>query len=353
MTKAIVAQTTMTTVSPEQLMSVLRTGRDAGIPVMIEGSPGIGKTAIVGAFAKSIGAEFMVLYPPALDPTDLGGLPVPVGGTRVKRLIDDRLLALCDATKPTVLLLDEFGQAPHAVQAACAPLLLARELNGRPLSPHVYVCAATNRRTDRAGAHSILSHLVSRVLTVQLNAHIDGWSAWAVEARVASALVAFLRLRPTLLHQFDPATADGGSMNAYPCPRTWERVSGVLANRPAADVLAVLVAGLVGEGAATECLAYLRTASTVDLQAFLDEPKRTKVPKSLEERYALAVGLAYHTNAETADTILTVAERLLEIVPELAALLTRDAFRVFPQLGSHPAWLARANGRLQTTLVSA
>ena len=344
---------TMTTVTPAQLLGALRAARAANIPLMIEGSPGIGKTALVRQFAADAGAECMIIYPPSLDPTDLGGLPVPVGGTRVKRLIDDRLLALCDATEPTVVLLDEFGQAPHAVQASCAPLLLARELNGKPLSPHVYVCAATNRRTDRAGAHSVLSHLVSRVITVGLTVAIEEWADWAVTARLASALVAFLRLRPTLLHVFDTATADGNTMSAYPCPRAWERVSDVLAQNPAADVLAAMVGGTVGEGAATECLAYLRTASKVRLADFLDDPKGAKVPKSLEERYALAVGLAYHTKAETADTILTVAERLLDIVPELAALLTRDAFHVFPQLGGHAAWLKRANGRLQHVLVSA
>lgn len=339
--------------TPPQLLNALRTLVTAGIPAYIEGEPGIGKTSLVRQLAQELGWDFVAAYPAMWDPTDAAGLPVPHEG-RVVRMLDDALLALVEAERPTIVLLDEFPQAPHSVQAAVAPWLLEKRIGGKPLPAHVYLCAAGNRRQDRAGANTILSHLVSRVATLTLRNGIEEWGTWAVRSKVHAGVVAFLRHRPSLLHKFEPGKVE--TVGPYPCHRAWERVGAMLHAKPSGDILEALIAGLVGPGAAAECAAYLRATQAIDLEPFLLNPHKEKLPpkKDLGLLYALATGLAYHVKDEaTADAVLIVAERMLSDTPEFASLVVRDAFNVWPSLGGSRAWLGRAGSRLHASLANA
>ena len=81
---------------------------------------------------------------------------------------------------------------------------------------------------------------------------------------------AFLRFRPELLHKYDRAVAR--RENAYPCPRTWEFVSEITksgissdltsSSQEAEEIELGLIAGTVGEGAASEYVQFLRVYRT-------------------------------------------------------------------------------------------
>lgn len=337
----------MTAISTEHAADALATCIRAKLPALLQGAPGIGKTALIRAACERAGMDCVILHPAMLDPTDIGGLPIPRDGM-VVRMLDDRLLALTTVTTPTVLFLDEIGQAPPAVQAALAPILLDRTIGGIPLSPHLYVCAATNRREDLAGAHSILSHLVSRLCVLDVEVSLGGWTRWAATVDdMEASVVAFLRHRPNLLHVWTP---DSWKHDAYPCPRSWHHASRLLQAKPSSELQMALLAGVVGEGAATECLAYLRLTAVIDIDEAVANPTSVKFPKELPLRYALATGVAYHATKQTAEAVLTIADRLLKVAPEFAALLVRDAFGKYPGLSSHPAWLNRAHSPLSAAI---
>lgn len=330
---------------------VLASGR---VPLLTS-SPGIGKSALLRQWARMNNHDCVVLFPSVLDPTDIGGLPIPDGKGRLTRALDSVLDALTGVNcPPTLLVLDELGQAPSAVQAACAPILLDRTIAGKQLGKNVKVAAATNRVHDQSGVSAFLSHIISRVVTLPLDADLDEYCAHAIESRVNSAIPAFMRLRPTLLAPWTDDTATRAATGQpYPCPRTWVAAGALLSQSPSQDIVLPLLSGTVGEGAAGECVQYLSAAATVDIDQWLAQPTKQKVPTQLSHRYALATGLAYHTTAESSDAILTVADRLLSPCPEIAALLVRDAFRVFSGLGGHPAWLSRSKGRLGDILRTA
>lgn len=327
--------------NPSELLSLLRRAIPSRLPILTIGPPGIGKSDIHAQTAQELGYDYQVIYPSLLDPTDMSGLPVPTGtgaNRRVERLIDDLLGSILRATRPTLVLLDELGQASPAMQSACAPLLLARTIAGHRIPDHVAICAATNRRRDRAGANHLLTHLLSRMCTiVELSPDIDSWCGWALSHKIRPEIISFLRFRTPLLTATDTdleqAYSDGG---AYPSPRSWTHASQLLDADVPRDIEGEALRGSVGTGAATELLAHLAMVRTkINIDTILEGGKLPSGPSAL---YATAAGAACRANAKTANSILGLAQRLHATAAEYAILLLRDALVVYPEIVRSPAW---------------
>src|SRR3990167_9806099 len=186
---------------PTQLMQLLARTIPAGLPILVTGAPGVGKSDIVARAAADAGADLILSHPAVADPTDAKGLPwIGKDGASATFLPFGELAQAVAAEKPTVWLLDDLGQAPPSVQASYMQLLLARRVNGHALPDCVTFVAATNRRTDRAGVSGILEPVKSRFVSIiGLEPNLDDWCQWAFSAGMPPELVAFLRLPPDLL----------------------------------------------------------------------------------------------------------------------------------------------------------
>jgi len=211
------------TVSPGQLYESLLFSLKHRFNLLIVGAPGIGKTEIVNQACGEAGMKMIVSHPVVSDPTDYKGLPFVVDGDRAEFLAFGDLRQLIDAKKPSVFFLDDLGQAPPSVQAAAMQLLLARKINSHQVSDHVRFIAATNRRQDKAGVQGVLEPVKSRFASIlHLETDHEDWVKWALEKDLPTELIAFIRFRPELLHDFKPSN----DMINSPCPRTvalWER----------------------------------------------------------------------------------------------------------------------------------
>lgn len=314
-------------ITPKQLTELLKQTIAANLPVLITGAPGIGKSEIVAQAAIAAGSDIIISHPAVADPTDAKGLPWPkTGATEATFLPFGELARALHATTKTVWFLDDLGQASPAVQASFMQLLLARRVNGHVLPDCVTFVAATNRRTDRAGVSGILEPVKSRFATiVELVATIDDWCKWAFDSGVSPTLIAFLRYRPELLSAF---TASADLMNS-PVPRTWSHLAKLeTLHLPPAIELASF-AGSVGEGAATEYLAFRQMAnSLINLDAILLNPDTSPVPDRPNELYATAVGLASRANDKTFARIGIYANRMIDAQHgEFAVMMIRDAIR--------------------------
>lgn len=192
---------------PSQLSRLLTAAIPAGLPVLIKGAPGVGKSAIVEQAAAEVGADMILSHPAVSDPTDAKGLPwVGKDGESATFLPFGELAQAIKADRPTVWFLDDLGQAPPAVQASYMQLLLARRVNGHKLPDCVTFVAATNRRTDRAGVSGILEPVKSRFAAiVELEADLDEWCKWAIAQELPPELIAFLRFQPHSLSSFSRA----------------------------------------------------------------------------------------------------------------------------------------------------
>ena len=169
---------------PKQLNQAIKFAIKNKYPLLIKGSPGIGKTQILTQACLETGTELIVSHPVVSDPTDYKGLPFPTkDGTEATFLPFGDLLKLINADKPTVFFLDDIGQASSSVQASLMHLLLARRINGHAVSEHVVFLAATNRRQDRAAVQGILEPVKSRFAAILgLGVLMTGWTGLSYKA---------------------------------------------------------------------------------------------------------------------------------------------------------------------------
>lgn len=332
---------------PTELTDLLARTIPAGVPVLITGAPGVGKSQLVEQATKAAGADLIISHPAVSDPTDAKGLPwVSADQASARFLPFGDLAQAVKATTPTVWFLDDLGQAPAAVQASFMQLLLARRVNEHVLPPCVTFVAATNRRTDRANVSGILEPVKSRFgAIVDLEPNLDDWCAWAVTHDISPQVIAFLRFRPELLNKFQPSA----DLTNSPIPRTWAHASKLMSLSLPGSVLKHAIRGAVGEGAATEYFAFLQVYEELpDLDEIIGNPKGWgQMPKKPATLYAVATGLAMKATASNLSAIVTYAERMADKGHgEFAALLMRDIIRRDPALMSSPAFVTALRGPL-------
>lgn len=303
---------------------------EAKLPVLIKGAPGIGKSDIVMQAAVATKHKLIINHPVVSDPTDFKGLPGLVDG-RAEWLPFGDLRELIEANEPTVFFLDDLGQAPAVVQAACMQLILARRVNGHKVSPHVVFVAATNRRQDKAGVTSILEPVKSRFATIiELEPMVEDWIDWAFQNDVPAEVIGFMHFRPHLLWKPEP-TQD---IINHPSPRTWAFV-GKLVKAGITDL--ETIQGAIGEGAALEFVGYMDVYDELpDLDDIIAEPEDAVVPESPAAQYAVCAGLAEKATKATAASIIAYAERLPS---DFGVLLVRNTIRKAPKVQNSKAFV--------------
>lgn len=297
--------------------------------LLLLGAPGVGKSDVVEEACEVVKYRLITMFPVLSDPTDCKGIAVYDGKTARFEPFD-HLIQLCENGEKIVLLLDDLGHAPPAVQASFMHLVLARRVGSYNLGDLVTVVAASNRRQDRAGVSGILSPLVSRFSgTLTLEPHLDQWCAWAHGHGVHFEVPGFIRFRPEYL-LVEPTAENLRDMHGHPCPRAHMFVSDNLflkhyeTGRPFDDnVIYALTSGICGEGYATEFNAYRKTHSRLpNIPAMLKNPKKCDIPKDPSIQYALSSALAYHATPTNMEACLIVGKR---IGVEFSAMIVRDA----------------------------
>jgi len=334
---------------PRDLIKLLTAAFTAREPVLVTGSPGIGKTEIIKAAAAAAGAEIMISHPVLADPTDAKGLPWAAADGKSATFLPfgDLARALAFSGDLFVWFLDDLGQASPAVQASFMQLLLGGRVNGHHLPDNVVFVGATNRRTDRAGVQGILEPVKSRFGTiVELEPNVTDWVDWAINHNQPVELISFIRFRPNLLNDFKP-THD---LTNSPCPRTWEKAAKWIKAGLEADVEFAALTGAVGEGAAAEFAGFLRTFRDLpDLDVILMSPDRAPIPPKSNPSalYAVSAGLATKANPQTFAAISKYAERMeKQGLAEFAILLHRDSLRRCPDVQHTAAFAKLCTGPL-------
>lgn len=307
---------------PKELQQLLRVTIPAGLPVLVKGAPGVGKSDIIAQASEESGAEVIIEHPVVSDPTDFKGLPFAKNG-KADFLPFGSLRNILEAKKKTVYFLDDLGQAPPSVQAACMQLILARRINGNRVSDHVTFIAATNRHTDRAGVTGILEPVKSRFTSiVELEPDIEDWVEWALQADVPTELIAFIRFRPNLLFGFEPTN----EIKNTPCPRTVVNVGKLMQLGVPHEIEYETYSGAAGEGFAAELMAFLnifRELPNPDM--VLMDPQKATVPEDPATLYAICGALARRSSSNTIDRLITYANRL---PAEFSVLLIRDCVQI-------------------------
>lgn len=284
----------------EEISRAFAIGAQAGAPMMLWGEPGIGKTATATAVAESLGWHLEVLIGSIREATDFGGLPArtddgvvllaPAWSLRIRRQHDDG--------RRSMLFLDELTTAPPSVQAAMLRLLLERVVGETALPDDVAMVAAANPPDSAADGYDLAPPLANRLCHLDLPVDPSAWatgitSGWptprlpvlpdhwtATLPTWHGRTAGFITHRPALLHDLPTDLAQQG--RAWPSPRSWHTASRLMAAAAAADPgggsQIELLMGCVGEGAASEFLAWLDAADLPDPEAVLADPRVLDLP---------------------------------------------------------------------------
>lgn len=291
-------------------------------PLMLWGPPGVGKSS-AGLQARDI---LSMMYPatkatkgkPAndefgfidlrlslMDPVDLRGIPQ----------IKDGVAVWCrpswlPSAGRGIIILEELVQASPSMMAAASQLVLDRRIGEHKLGDGWHVIAAGNRLSDRAAANSMPTHVANRFVHLYVEVSVEAWVQWALKADVDIRLVAFIKWRPALLHQFDPQS----KAQAFASPRSWEYVSKQLGNKrlPAA-LLPDMVKGTVGDGPASEVLGFLRVFDQMpSIDSIRLNPRAAPIPTDPATLYAVVTSLSAGASIDNIGSIAIYFTRVTE-----------------------------------------
>ncbi len=330
-----------TTVATEALAVAIT----AGVPVVLWGSPGTGKTSVVRALAEDLNWPLEVVIGSIREPADFAGLPVVINGG--VRMAPPAWAARLAESGTGLLFLDELTTAPPAVQAAMLRVVLERVVGDLTLPPGVRVVAAANPPEEAAEGWELAPALANRLV------HLD----WPVDAKAVAnglavgfpapalllsedvslshqlaaraAVAAFLQVRPTLVLEVPKVAAL--SSRGWPSPRSWEAVAVLLAaceaSRACEDARAALVTGAVGEGPAIEFLSWLANADLPDPEAVLADPDGFVLPERSDRAFAALTAVASVAVAKGDAASWTAAWRVVakaaDVAADVAALVAR------------------------------
>lgn len=288
----------------DALISTPGPNERAGIPAVLWGSPGTGKTASLYRAARRHGLHAEVILLSLRDPSDIAGLPVPSkAGIKLEPPAWARRLA--EAGKG-LLILDELSCAPGAVQAAALRIVAEGVVGELELPKEVRVLAAANPADEAAGGWELSAPMANRL------AHISwpepdpqAWGAWLVgdgaggesPARGMSpeawehewiltraGVAALIRARPNLLLSLPKTESERG--RAWASPRSWELAARSLAGARAmglGDGMSLMMIGAcVGEGVAAEAWEYLSKLDLPDPDDVL--AGKAKIPTNRGDR---------------------------------------------------------------------
>lgn len=292
-------------------------GRDAQyiIPYWVS-APGLGKTTALRAIGAELGLTVITLIGSQYDPAELAGWALPVeGGDHMKRSIPDWFP---DGSVPTLIILDELPQSTTAVQNIMAQMVNEHRVGSHHLPLNCYMVAAGNRSSDKAGTHTIPTHLRDRMLFLTVDADVEDTLAYFNKVGVSETVCAYLRHRPDFLHVFDR------DADACPSPRSWERVGTILDFPVDAMCMAYSLEGQVGKTASADFHAFLKVVSRMpDIDAIIRDPANSEIPTDPALKHAVCAALARRMTDRNAGNIAAYLKRIPQ--KEFSAFAMKDA----------------------------
>jgi adenylate kinase len=345
---------------PTLLKNAVKRALRLKVPLMIHGSPGIGKSEIVDQARKELGFEHMIdLRLSQLDQVDLRGVPSVVRKMFPIHIGAEEITAAkgkgkkAEAAAPaleeigitewnppeflprlpkTVLFLDEINSASAGVMAAAYELILNRRVGKYHLPEDCALICAGNLATDFAMVNAMPSALKNRMSHVTLEVNNDDWCEWAIQqGGIHESIISFLRFRPGMLNEFDQGNKTKEAKNkarnmreatAFATPRTWALMSRYVHDGVEPDLEYETYCGIVGEAAAAEFTGFQKYYRQLpNLDQVLMNPKTAKVPEEPATLYALSTGLAARATPDNMERVVQYIER---IPKEFQVLTIRD-----------------------------
>ncbi len=316
-------------------------------PAMLWGGPGIGKTDLVADATRKVRNEddgkvhavsrfeeiagLVPILVSQYESCDLRGLPSMEDGLTVWNMpstlpfVGNKAFDHLSDDKPIILFLDEVNAANPALYSVLYQLICNRRVGEHVLRHNVVIVCAGNREGDRGITNRMPLPLANRLTHAEVVVNVDYWCMWATKAGLPAIGPAFIQFRKNLLNNFDPSKPD----KSFATPRSWHGALEYFADDEMADdIKDIAIAGIIGEGPATEFKAFVTVWQKVQgiVPRILKDPQGVAIPDEDSLAYALAICVSGSMDAKTAGTF---HQFLVRMRPELCVLawtlaVTRD-----------------------------
>ncbi len=256
-------------------------------PVMLWGPPGVGKSQMVAQVASTHNVPVIDIRLSQMEPSDLRGIPFRTDDS-VEWAVPSMLPDAERHGPKGILFLDEITSAPPSVSAAAYQLILDRKLGNYEVPEGWAIFAAGNRQGDRGVTYTMPAPLANRFSHYEVEVNLDDWVAWAWDRGINERLIAFLRFRPDLLFDFDPAH----NPVAFPSPRSWEFAHNALhkfEDHP--ELFLGALQACVGPSAGIELKAFMDSLDQMPDLDLIIAGENVPAPKEIDLQYAVATAL--------------------------------------------------------------
>jgi hypothetical protein len=197
------------------------------IAILLRGSTGIGKSAIVNQIGKKVNKPVIDVRGSTMSEGDVIGYP-DLEGMKVNNVMTFCMpswFARC-CKEPVILFLDEMNRSLPQVQQAFFQIVLDRMLgndkDGIPyeIHPETQVIAAINYGAEY-DVNDIDPALLRRFWTCDIEPDLSTWMDWARDNNIDFMITEFLRTRSKHFAP-SPATIEPGKV--FPTPASWTRL---------------------------------------------------------------------------------------------------------------------------------
>lgn len=205
------------------------------------GSPGIGKTFTLAAYAKALNRDFLPFIGSQQEPQDIGGFPTQSEddlGKYIEMIPMKRFRAL--AKGEWVLLMDELTGLPRPIQAPMLGMLDHRQIGDYKLPKSLVMVAACNPPSEAVDGSPLPPPMANRMMHLPWEYDDDAWIKGMLNsgnfpepifptlpadwerylAESFAHVAAFHKHKPGVLHPGVPDDVDKAA-GPYPSNRSW------------------------------------------------------------------------------------------------------------------------------------
>jgi hypothetical protein len=331
--------------SPDPTLRRVHACALANVPAYMHGAPGTGKTSRMRLYTRVLTLHLERWLLSRCEPIDLKpriiseGRVVVCDPPEIERLMQTAKAAMAAKDgRPFwgVMFMDELNLATRETENAA--------LDRMDAPPEgIVVIAAGNPPTRGQAARSLGAAAANRFCHLFVTADADAFARAQVQgwpddpgsfpipdpATLATAtgkyrmlVSSFIKRRPELLEVQPDNPVDAGK--GWPSTRTWEYAVKVYAVAVSlgydTEDRKALLAGLLGDGAAVEFLAYCEDADLVDPEAWLADPTSvTPDPNRVDRTVAALTSVVHSVQTKLTEARWTAAWQIL------AHIITTDA----------------------------
>lgn len=295
------------------------------IPYLV-GKPGVGKSAIALQAGEYMGLSperILVVHVNDHDVVDFTGVPSIKDGMTVFNPTE-MFYKFRKGTGAGLIIFEEVAQSSVHHQTWIAGFAHERKTPTFELDDDVCILMTGNRAEDKSGAKPILRHLQNRAVTLEGEVSLDDWTDWALENGVPTEGIAFIRLRPDVLMDFDASRA----INAT--PRAWAKVFLEVPMDMQRELYLYTCEGIVGEGVGADWVAAKDLMSKMPSPDYIRaQPEKAEVHEEPAVNFAVATALATSTDSDNFKRTMTYVERMKKT---FQMVYVNDAVKKHPEL---------------------